>query len=892
VKIDRIASALARLPHKLLMRVQMLFRRSRAGTRLNDELQFHLEQQITENLAAGMNPEEARRAALRSFGNPTTLRDQTRETWSWDWLEVLVLDIRQSIRALTRTPSFSIIAVLVLALGIGANVALFSVVHSVLLRSLPFRDPDRLVRVYEADSKRHFQDNIVSGGTFNSWKEQAKSFEELAIKKWAGYNLSGQGGQLPEFVEAATGSWNLFPTLGIEPALGRLFGPDDDRLGANATVVLTWGLWKRRYGGDPGILGQTILLDSKPYTVIGVLPAWFSYPEAKTQLWTPVYHETPALLMNLHQAHRFDVIGRLKPGVSVAQATSEMNTIQQQIRRQYPDGPVFDAANIRPILDADVRNVSQGLYSLFAATGCLLLIACLNISNLLIARAAARRRETAIRTALGSSRLRLLRGLVIESLLLSTAGGAIGLALAYAALRWLVSTRDDLPRAEAIHIDGVALLFAVGIVVVCGFVAGLIPAMSFRDRQILGALQESSRSVSGGEGRVRLRRWLLSLEVGLTVVLLIGAGLLLRTYHQLRSVDLGCATSNVLSMGINLPWGTYDTPAKRVSFFEQLLEKTRSLPGVESAGLTTALPGTGHQRDDTFSIAEHPPVAQGEFLDESTYFVDPGYFTALQIPLIRGRFLLPDERFDRANSVVVNQAFVRKYFPNEDPIGKHIVTTTDRGKESRAIVGVVGDTHEEISEAPRGHIYFPLYGGTEQGASLVVRAGDDPASLALPVQHVVSSIDRDQSVSNVLTMDQVIGQSTREASFNAALISAFAIVSLVLAAVGLFGVLSYIVAQRTTEIGIRIALGARREQVIRLLLRDGLMPAFVGLVLGLAASAAVTRLIKSMLYHTGALDPVVFFAVSAMLLLTACLACAVPAWRASRLDPMQALRNE
>ncbi len=880
--------------HQLVMQCRTLFLRGRAGGELDDELQFHIEQQIEENTAAGMSPEEARLAALRMFGNPTALRDQARETWSWLWLELLLRDLRYGVRTLARTPGFTILAIVVMGLGIGANVALFTVVRSVLLKPLPFRDQDRLVRIYEADAKGRFQDNIVAGGSFAAWQSQARSFEQMAIKQWMHYDLAGTGGQLPEVALAHTTSWQLFPMLGVEPALGRVFSADDDRPEATATVVLTWGLWKRRYGGDPAAVGKTILLDARPYTIIGVLPAGFTYPDATVQLWTPLYHEKSRELMVMHEAHNFDVIGRLKPGVTIAQATAELDAIQAAIRKEHPVGPIDDAANVRPILDADVHELKTGLYTLLAATGCLLLIACINVANLLVARAATRRRETAIRTALGGSRARLIREHIIESLLLSGLGGGVGFLIAAGILRWLIETRNDIPRADAIHIDGVVILFATGVMLACGFLAGLIPAVASNDRQILRTLNESSRSHSGGNAGVRLRRLLLALQVGLTVVLLIGAGLLIKSYRQLRAVNLGCATHDVLTMWINLPKGSYPKPAQRVVFYEQLLERVRATPGVEAAGLTSVLPGQGRGRDDTFNIREHAPLPKGESLDSTTRFVDPGYFAAMRIPLIEGRFFEPNERLDKVQAIIVNRAFTREVFAGEEHLGKHIVGGPGDNTQSFEIVGVVGDTLDEVSGQPYPAIFYPVYIGLERSVSLVVRtaAGHDPSSLALPIQKVIAGIDPDLPVADVLTMDQRIGQSTLDASFDATLVLAFAGISLLLAGVGLFGVLSYIVAQRTTEIGIRIALGAQREQVMQLMLRDGMRPAVIGLVLGLAASAGLTQLIRSMLYGTEALDPVVFVIVSLTLLGVATIACAVPAWRASRLDPITALRME
>ncbi len=880
--------------NQLLMKCRMLFLRGRAGNELQDELQFHLDQQIAENIAAGMDPEEARRDALRIFGNPTALRDQARETWSWLWLELLLRDLRYGVRTLARTPGFTVLAILVMGLGIGANVALFTVVRSVLLKPLPFKDQDRLVRIFEADSKGRFQDNIVAGGTFASWQSQAHGFEQMAIKQWMHYDLADDGGQLPEVAPAQTASWQLFPMLGVQPTLGRFFTADDDRPEATATVVLTWGLWKRRYGGDRAIVGKTILLDARPYTVIGVLPGWFTYPDATVQLWTALYHEKSREVMQMHEAHNFDVIGLLKPGVTIQQATAELDTIQAAIRKEHPVGPINDAANVRPILDADVHELKTGLYTLLAATGCLLLIACINVANLLVARAATRRRETAIRTALGGSRARLIREQIIESLVLSCAGGSLGFLIAAGILRWLIQTRNDIPRADAIHIDGVVILFATGVMLACGFLAGLIPALASADRNILRTLHESSRSHSGGLAGVRLRRILLALQVGLTVVLLVGAGLLIKSYRQLRSVDLGCAAHDVLTMWINLPKGGYRTPEQRVIFYEQLLERVRATPGVTAAGLTSVLPGQGRGRDDTFNIREHAPLPKGENLDSTTRFVDPGYFAAMQIPLIEGRFFEPEERLDKVQAIIVNREFTREVFPGEAHLGKHIVGGPGDSTQTFEIVGVVGDTLDEVSGQPYPAIFYPLYIGLERSASLAVRTapGHDPTSLALPIQKVIAGIDPDLPVANILTMDQLIGQSTLDASFDATLVLAFAGISLLLAGVGLFGVLSYIVAQRTTEIGIRIALGAQREQVMRLMLHDGLRPAVIGLMLGLVASVGLTRLIRSLLYGTTALDPVVFAVVSVALVAVAAVACALPAWRASRLDPITALRME
>ncbi len=878
----------------LAMRCRMLFLRGRAGDQLQNELKFHLDQQIAENIASGMDSEQARLAALRSFGNPTALRDQARATWSWQWLEKLSRDLRYSVRTLARSPGFSVVAIVVMGLGIGANVALFTVVHSVIQKPLPFPDQERLVRLYEADAKGRFQDNIVAGGTFASWQAQARSFEGIAVKSAVRYNLSGSGGQVAELALGERASWGIFPVLGVQAAVGRLFLPSDDQRSADATVVLTWGLWQRRYGGDPVIVGKTILLDARPYTVIGVLPGWFNYPDSKVQLWTPIYHEKSPQVMAMHDAHNMDAVARLKPGVTIAQATAELNAIQRQIRQQFPNGPINDAANIRPILDAEVYQLKSGLYTLLAATGCMLLIACLNLANLLVARAATRRRESAIRTALGGSRARLIREQVLESLVLAMAGGTLGLLLAEIAVRWLIHTRQDIPRADAIHIDSVAVAFALAVMLGCGVIAGLLPTLASGDKQILRTLHESVRSHSGGRSGIRLRRFLLALQVGLTVVLLTAAGLLVKTYSRLRSVDLGCATHDVLTMDVPLPRGS--SAEQIVSFYERLTARVRQLPGVQDAAVTTMLPGDGHQRNDVFTIREHPALPRGETLDASTFLVSPSYFGTLQIPLLRGRLFQPDERLGRAHVVIVNQTLVREFFKGEEPLGKHIQADLagdfQAGDKGLEVVGVVADTLEGLSDPPYPTIFYPLYSGAERFGSLIVRSARPPLNMALPVQKLIAELDPKLAVANVLTMDQVLGQSTLNARFDATLLTAFAALSLLLAGVGLFGVLSYLVTQRTSEIGIRIALGAQREQVMRLMLFDGLRPAMFGLALGLIASLGVTRLIRTMLFATKALDPAVFVTVGATLLAVAVVACSVPAWKASRLDPITALRAE
>jgi putative ABC transport system permease protein len=478
----------------------------------------------------------------------------------------------------------------------------------------------------------------------------------------------------------------------------------------------------------------------------------------------------------------------------------------------------------------------------------------------------------------------------MECLLLSVGGGALGLVLAAAALAWLERTRTDMSRVESIHIDAAVAAFTVGIIVLCALFSGLIAAFSASDKRILGALHEASRSVSGGSARATLRKVLLTLEVGLTVILLIGAGLLLKSYERLRSADMGCITQDVITMHLGLPDARYATPAQRANFFDTLLERVRALPGVDAASFATVAPGQGYSGDWGFTIVEHPPLPQGKGLSAIHSWADSKYFGAMGIPILSGHTFDDDKRLDAANEVIISQSFARQYFPGEDPIGKHV--HVELKHRTAVVAGIVGDTRNVIGERPLPMQYYPLNAGVETVGTLVIRSSHDLEQFALPVQRIVSEIDRDLPVSDVLTMNQLLGKSTIDQSFNTTLLVVFAILSLVLAAVGLFGVMSYIAAQRTTEIGIRIALGATREQVMGKMLLDGMRPAILGLVVGLAASLAAGRVMRDLLYEIKPLDPAVFAAVAATLLAVAAFACMVPAWRASRLDPMQALRTE
>lgn len=881
---------------QIRMAMLSLFRRDSETTRLSEELQFHLDQQVRENIAAGATPEEARKAALRSFGNPTLLRDQARATWSWYWLEVSARDLRYGARRLVRSPGFACIALLVMALGIGAATSLFTIVRSVLLKPLPFRDPDKLVMVNERFRIASAGFNMVSPGDYRDWRAQTHGFEDMAAWRGYTYNLTGDTGDLPEVIQAAAGSSNLFAVLGVQPAMGRTFTADEDRPGGNRVALLSWSLFQRRFSGDPSVVGKKLRLDTNPYTIIGVLPRSFTYPDVTYEVWVPYGSTFRPDQWDVHDNHQSSVIARLRPDVSAAAAVQQVDALQYRIHLAHASEPVAEGAVLRPVIDGLVEDVKAPLLVLLAAVGCMLLIACLNISNLLVARGAARRKEVAVRGALGGSRLALIREQMSESILICLAGGSLGVLLSIFMTSWLAGHWKDLPRAESIHVDGEVLAFSMGIVVFAALFAGLLPAISSTSASVLGALQESSRSIGGSMAKARLRKVLLIAEIALTVILLVCAGLLFKSFLHLRTSDLGCNTTHVMTMKYGLPQTQYDSRDKVVAFHQALLERVRRLPGVQAAGLVSTPPGGGYEGDSVFTIPGRPSrsgsTIENEALDRTA---DPGYFAAMQIPLIRGRVFSDQERLTRDHFIVINRKLADQYFPGEDPVGREIITSWDEAPAAYQILGVVGNTPYDVAKPIKATAYHPILSGNPimmRDATLVMRTTGDPLLAALPAQKQLAALDPGIPVSEVFTMQQILGRSTASESLSATLLLAFATLSLLLAAVGLYGVLSYLVTQRITEIGIRIALGAQRRQVLGLVLFDGLKPVFIGLLLGVGGGIAAGALIRSQLYGTSPFDPLVFVSMVISLLLTATLACAVPAIRASRIEPMQALRTE
>jgi len=861
------------------------------------ELQSDLDLEEEEQRERGLSPEKARYAARRAFGNSTLIREQTRAVWNWNWLEQLVRELKYGTRTLLRSPGFSLVSVLVMALGIGATTSLFTIVRAVLLRPLPFRDPSKLVMLYEHFRQNTAGDgfNTVAPGDYRDWRNQSRAFEDMAAMRGYGGILSGVHSELPEVVQSAGGSANLFPLLGVSPVLGRTFTSAEDQPEGTPAVLLTWSLFQRRFAGDPSIVGKQIHLDTTPTTVIGVLPSWFTYPDARIQFWMPYARTFSPGDYAMHAGHQSTVVARLKSDVSAEAATREVSSLQYRIHLANASKPVAEDVWFRPMIDDLARNVRTPLLALLGAVGCMLLIACLNLANLLVARSAARRREVAVRGALGGSRFVLIREQMTESLLICLAGGGLGLLLSLASTYWLAAHWRNLPRADSVHADGWVLAFTFALIVAAALLAGLVPAISSTGKGMLSGLREASRTVGGGASRARLRKTMLTAEIALTVVLVISAGLLFRSFLHLRTADLGCRVDHVITMKFGLPEIQYDTRDKVVHFHQSLLERVRRLPGVRGAALVSTAPGAAPVSNRVFTILERPAPSYILQYDAMTLTADPQYFSVMQIPLLRGRVFTEHERLGNDHYIVVSRQFADRYFSGGDPVGKHVQVDWDTKPEVYEILGEVGDTVFDVTKPVQPAMYFPILSGIPDQtteATIVAYTSVDQLAMSMPIQQQISALEPELPVYNALTMDQILGKTTASQGFVADLVLAFAALSLLLAAVGLYGVLSYLVTQRTPDIGLRIAVGAQRSQVLRLVLYDGLRPALLGLVLGWAVSAGATQLIRSMLYGTGPLDPVTFAAAAAMLMAVAALACLIPAWRASRIDPMQALRTE
>jgi putative ABC transport system permease protein len=780
-------------------------------------------------------------------------------------------------------------AILVLALGIGANSAIFTVVQAVLLAPLPYRSPDRLVRLYERNVVADNLFNVVSWPNFSDWRSESKSFSDMAVYGDLSASFSPSDGGLPENLAGTMCTYNLFSTLGVAPAMGRAFVSDDDGPGAEQVVIISDSLWRQRFGANRGVIGTRTRIDGESYNIVGVMPPGFDFPASSVKIWLPVWRRIGPNARQNRGNHRFNVIARLNPGVSVVEAGTELDGIARRIKQQNPGVPTGAGATVALLRDRTVANVRPMLLILMGAVACVLLIACVNVTNLLLARAAARKRELAIRASLGAGRLELMKQFLTESLLLSIAGAALGLLLASWCTDALIKMAGAIPRIEMVRVNGSVLWFTVAVALLTGIVVGLVPAFSSARAALTPAMQESSRSSTAGRSRRLFRNALVAIEVALSVVLLLGSGLMLKSFVRLNAVDPGFDPGGLLTIRFSLPDVRYKEPAKRAEFYESLTAKVRTIPGVSAVGLVTVLPLAGHVMDNTFTIEGQPPPPPGHFLDAVVRSADPDYFQTVGIPLKRGRLFTPFDRLDAAKKAIITESMAAQFFPNEDPIGRRLLGISDKPYE---IVGIVGDARQNLALPPEPTMYFPLLEGGYGYASLVIRAAGDPNSLSLPVQKEMRRLDADLPAVTVRTMDEVASLQTTQSRFGLTLIALFGGLALVLASMGLYGVLAYSIGQRTNELGIRIALGASAPAIARMVVWQGMKPAAAGVVAGLLLGSAATRLLQSLLFEVKPNDGPVLLAVVLLLSAVALMACFLPAWRATRVDPVVVLRAE
>jgi putative ABC transport system permease protein len=801
-------------------------------------------------------------------------------------MDSIIKDIRYGVRGLLKRPGFTAIALVALALGIGANTAIFSLVNAVVIRPLPFPDPDRLVWVFG---------NIRNGGSrasvsppdFLDYRSQNKTFEQFAASgtQPLAVNLTGSGEPERIFASAVTG--NYFDTFGITPAIGRAFTLDNEKPGSDQVTVLSHAFWQKRFGGDPNIVGKTITLDSKSYQILGVMPAGVSFPQS-AELWTPMNFDGDPD-MKMRKAHFLRPIGRLKPGVTLAQAQADTDMIAAHLEQQYPESNTGWNLRLLSLREQLVGGTRTMLFVLFGAVGFVLLIACANVANLLLVRAAARQKEIALRTALGASRLRIIRQMLTESLLLSILGGALGALLAIWGVQLLVTlSADSLPRTVNVTIDTNVLAFTFAISIVTGLLFGLAPAFRTAKVNLIDSLKDGARGTEGTL-RNRTRSLLVVFESAIAVVLLIGAGLLVRSLIALQRVDPGFDSNNVLTLGIDLPRQKYAGEGKPAKFFEELETRISSIPGVQTVGLITELPMSGQLNDLPFTVEGRPPVTVDQAFDADFRLVNQQYFNALHIPLLRGRNFTEQEVREGKPVTLVSQQLVDTVFPNEDPMGKRLISAI--GGTAFEIIGVVGDIrHRSLQSQPFPAMYFPSLNSNRM--NLVVRTQNDPLSIVGAVRQQVQALDRDQPISAVKRMSDWVDSSVTAQRYSTTLLAAFAVLAMILAATGIYGVMSYTAAQRTHEIGVRMALGARRFDVLKLVVRQGMLLTLVGVILGLTGAFALTRVMQSLLFGVTAKDPFTFAAVAALLSAVAFIACLVPALRATKVDPLVALRYE
>jgi predicted permease len=830
------------------------------------------------------------------------LREKSRDMWGLRWLEALLQDVRFGLRQLRRNPGFAAVAIITLALGIGANTAIFSVVDGVLLAPLPFPRSDGLVAIWETlPRSKHI--NAISYPNFRDWRRDAHSFQQLSALGGSDYELTRPG--VPDHIWGYEISPGFFAALGVKLTLGREFSTQEDRHGGAPVAVISNRLWRDRFAGSPKALGKVVTLNGVDYTIVGVAPPGF-HLFSNPAVYTPLGQRNPVLL-NPRGSHDDMVsIARLKPGVNIAQAQAEMDAIQDHLDQLYPKADQGLGAKLVPLKQQIVGDISGTLLLLLGAVGLLLLIACANVASLLLARSAARRREFAIRSALGASSARVVRQLLTESVLVSLAGGGLGLLIALWGVKpLLAAVPGSLPRSQDIGLNVPVLLFAFGVSVAVGILFGLAPALKSSNPDLQEALKEGGRTSSSGQHRAQSS--LVIFQMALTLVLLVGAGLLFRTIRHLWDTDPGFDPRHVISFNVGFSPSAAKTGASTRAAYQQLLERIRKIPGVEAAGLTYVLPLTGDDNTAPFWIGSRKPAVIQAAPRMMVFDPGPDYLRVMRIPLLRGRFFTPQDTTKSPCVAAIDSVFARTYFPGQNPLGQTITFGWTPPLGPCRIVGVVGHVRHSGAGAPdtftRAQSYYPLYQvptpfwreGQLGGMRFIIRTPLAPAVVMPEIQRVVYGAGRQQTVYDVQTMEQVVSQSMASQRFPMILLAVFAGLALVLASVGIYGVISYSVAQRVREIGVRMALGAQKRDVFRMVIGQGLRLAVTGLAIGVVAALILTRLLSSfshLLYGVGANDPITFTLVSLLLTAVAVLGCYIPARRAIKVDPMVALRHE
>ncbi|HEX5706696.1 MAG TPA: ABC transporter permease [Pyrinomonadaceae bacterium] len=811
-------------------------------------------------------------------------------------MNTLWQDVRYAARVLWKSPGFTLVAVVALALGIGANTAIFSVVHALMLRALPFADSERLVMMWEFNRPREQRQNVVAPANFLDWREQANTFEGMAAFVDGNVNLTGDAD--PVEIPSQYVTPNLFPLLGVEPLLGRGLTDEDATPDAENVVLLSYATWQSRFGGDPSVVGKTMTLNSEPATIIGVMPAdfhWFIKKSSNTgkppEVWGPIGFTEQS---RVRRGRFLTVVARIRPGITREQAQAEMDALAARYEQDYPDFNKGWGVELVPLREQFTGEIGRALWVLLGAVGFLLLIACANVANLLLARAASRRREIAIRTAVGASRWRIVRQLLTESVLLAVVGGGLGLLLAWWGVEVLVALSPrNLADFKDVSLNLPVLLFTFGVSILTGIIFGLAPAFESTRLNTNEALKEGGKGMTGGRGSRRLRGAFVVAEVALALMLLVGAGLMARSFMRLQSVDPGFRAENVLTMRLTLPASKYREEPKRTAFYKEAVARIGALPGVESAGAVTYLPFSGPGSATRFTVVDRPPPPPEQSMTTDVRLSDANYFRTMGIPLLRGRNFNESEQTEARRVVLISESLARKYFPGEDPLGKSLVINMRATPTPTEIIGIVGDVrHTSLDAEVRPTVYWPHPELPLTVMTVVARTKGDPLALASAAQREVQAIDPQQPVADVRTMEQWLAQSTERARFSALLLVVFSCIALMLAAVGTYGVMNYSVTQRTHEIGVRMALGARGRDVLRMVVGGGMLLTLIGVVLGLGAAFALTRVLESLLYGVTATDPATFGAVAALLLVIGFLACYVPARRAARVDPMVALRYE